>query len=178
MTEALEQQIQTLRSLYELERDSDGSSPWSIRRPLLPMAENEIPFEAVENEVAETIEPAMDEKGVTEHMYTRTLGELYVTQGALARALKVFQHLHKQDPVDAEIARRVEEIEADMLTKLESKKEVQVLDYDVADRGCLGSEEGASKADANEGLEEVEPARPLIGDYFKGPLTWKSRESS
>ncbi|SVB61171.1 uncharacterized protein METZ01_LOCUS214025 [marine metagenome] len=39
-------------------------------------AENDIPFEAVESELAEKIEPVMDEHGSAEHMYTRTLGEL------------------------------------------------------------------------------------------------------
>ena len=60
-------------------------------------AENDIPFEAVESELAEKIEPAMDEHGAAEHMYTRTLGELYFSQRVLVRALKVFQHLQEQE---------------------------------------------------------------------------------
>ena len=141
-------------------------------------AENDIPFEAVESELAEKIEPVMDEHGAAEHMYTRTLGELYFSQGVLVRALKVFQHLQEQDPIDLEISRRVNELEADILTELESKGEVQVLGHDVTDQGRSGPDAGTSKLDVNEGPEEVESTRPSIGDYLKGLLTWKSRESS
>ena len=86
--------------------------------------ENDIPFEAVESELAEKIEPVMDEHGAAEHMYTRTLGELYFSQGVLVRALKVFQYLQEQDPIDLEISRRVKELEDDILTELELKEEV------------------------------------------------------
>ena len=128
--------------------------------------------------MAETIEPTAEEHRAPEHLYTRTLGELYVTQGSLSRALKVFHYLHERDPVDLEIARRVEVLEGRILTELESKKEVQRLGYDVVNQGSLGSDAGTPRVDANECQGEAESERPLIGDYFRGLLTWESRESS
>jgi hypothetical protein len=132
------------------------------------------------DEAADEAAPAEpDDNGLGEPVYTRTLGELYVKQGATDQAIEVFRHLTSVSPGDAEIARRLEEIESGAsLDEEETAKpdqEVERLARDLAEGGNGTHDVESPFAWADEGgggTEDAEPG-PTIGDYFEGLLTWK-----
>ena len=134
-----------------------------------------------DGETAEKQEPEqeLDAEGPGEPLYTRTLGELYVKQGAVDQAIGVFRHLHEVDPSDAEIARRLEELESGEGIGVEDASdlddEVETLARELAEGGHHGDEVESPFAWAGEGDggEQDDEARPSIGDYFEGLFTWK-----
>ena len=100
-------------------------------------------------------------------------------QGATDQAIAVFRHLSEVSPDDAEITRRLEEIESgSSLDEEETAKpdrEVETLARELAEGGHGEHDVESPFAWADEGgggAEDAEPG-PTIGDYFEGLLTWK-----
>ncbi|MDH3424492.1 MAG: hypothetical protein OEN00_15970 [Gemmatimonadota bacterium] len=136
----------------------------------------------VDDEANEAPAPAqeLDSDGPGEPVYTRTLGELYVKQGAVDQAIEVFRHLRDVNPDDTEIARRLEELESgEGIGGAEDAgdpdEEVETLARELAEGGHHVDEVESPFAWADDGDagEQDEEARPTIGDYFERLFTWK-----
>ena len=69
-------------------------------------------------------------------MYTRTLAELYASQGAARQAIEVLRRILAENPADEEIARRVEELEAGASQAPVAEEEVETLARDLAASGA------------------------------------------
>jgi hypothetical protein len=132
-----------------------------------------------------------DEDEVQVPVYTRTLAELYVKQGALDRALTVLRHLRDRDPRDHDIARRIADLEAgvveseppspvgapraDEFVTLETDEEVETLARDLAQFGHSSHDVDSPFAWGESDPEEVRSG-PTIRDYFQGMLDWEMEE--
>jgi hypothetical protein len=120
-------------------------------------------------------------------MYTRTLAELYASQGAVKQALEVLQHLRSLNPDDTEIARRIVELEtggaaASSVPPVElgiaarREEEVEALARDLAESGNARHEVESPFAWAEKEPEHSGQASgPTIREYFDGLLNWEPR---
>jgi tetratricopeptide (TPR) repeat protein len=129
---------------------------------------------AVEAEEAEPATPESegeDEEGVGEPVYTRTLAELYVKQGAFDEALKVYRHLAELSPGDERIAKRIEELESGVLPEGgEHAEEVEAVTEVLTAEG--------DDVEVEPDTTETEASAPSIRDYFDGLLNWKPDKHS
>jgi len=144
-----------------------------------------------------TVSAATDADDDDDHMpgepvYTKTLAELYVKQGAIGQALEVYRHLAELHPGDGDIARRIVALESGGgveeghgVLSDETEEEVEALarelsehgnhaDHDVDSPYTLHEPAEAREAEAEEPAEEG----PTIGDYFEGLLGWRSEKHS
>ncbi|HUP52527.1 MAG TPA: hypothetical protein VM198_08625 [Longimicrobiales bacterium] len=153
-------------------------------------------------EEAETVAPPVedddpDDEGAGGPVYTRTLAELYVKQGAVDRALGVLRHLSASDPDNRELADRIAQLEEGgdgAVAELEGEapgrrpeqsdasdepeEEVESLARDLAQSG-----EGAHDVDTpfawgEQEAEEPPSEGPTIRDYFDGLLSWEPEEDA
>ncbi|MEQ1856206.1 MAG: hypothetical protein ABL963_07045, partial [Longimicrobiales bacterium] len=116
-------------------------------------------------------------------VFTRTLAELYAAQGASTQAIEVLRFLQSQDPGDAEIARRVSEIEAAALptepvdggAAARKDAEVEALARDLAEGGAGRHEVESPFAWTEKEPEAAEMGGPTIREYFDGLLNWEPR---
>jgi hypothetical protein len=144
-----------------------------------------------------------DPDAVQVPLYTRTLAELYVKQGAVDRALAVLRHLRDRDPRDHDLARRISELESGVVETAplppvpprrteeaaadqppaarpaadEPEEEVETLARDLAHSGREGHEVESPFAWGESAAEEP-PVGPTIRDYFEGMLEWEPEERS
>jgi hypothetical protein len=141
---------------------------------LKPAAEVEtIPEDSAVVSADDPSDDTPEDEGLGEPVYTRTLGELYVKQGAIDEAIDVFRHLSEVNPGDMDIARRLEELEAGEVGE-GTDQEVETLARELAEPGHDEHEVASPFAWAED--EEVSgppESGPTIGDYFSGLLTWK-----
>jgi len=120
-----------------------------------------------------------DDEGVGEPVYTRTLAELYVKQGAFDEALKVYRHLAELSPDDDQIARRIEELESGLLPdEIPHPEETESLARDLAASGDGEHEVESPFAWSEDEAGEPEEERSSIKDYFDGLLNWKPEKHS
>jgi hypothetical protein len=136
-------------------------------------------------EEAETVAPPVedddpDDEGAGGPVYTRTLAELYVKQGAVDRALGVLRHLSASDPDNRELADRIAQLEQPEQSDAsdEPEEEVESLARDLAQSG-----EGAHDVDTpfawgEQEAEEPPSEGPTIRDYFDGLLSWEPEEDA
>jgi hypothetical protein len=160
-------------------------------------------------EEAETVAPPVedddpDDEGAGGPVYTRTLAELYVKQGAVDRALGVLRHLSASDRDNRELADRIAQLEEGgdgAVAELEGEapgrrqtgqpeqsdasdasdepeEEVESLARDLAQSG-----EGAHDVDTpfawgEQEAEEPPSEGPTIRDYFDGLLSWEPEEDA
>jgi hypothetical protein len=124
-----------------------------------------------------------DEDG--EPVYTRTLAELYVAQGATKQAIEVLRHLRAKTPADEEITRRLVELEAgaasaapEAATKGDERdEEIEALARDLAEGGSARHEVDTPFAWAESEPEaSPQPSGPTIREYFDGLLNWEPRD--
>jgi len=117
-------------------------------------------------------------------IYTRTLAELYAAQGASKQALRVLRHLLNENPQDADLARRIAEVESGtprqpVAPEPQHEEEVDTLARELAESG-RGSQEVDSPFTWS-GQEAEGPASvggPTIREYFEGLLDWQPREDT
>jgi hypothetical protein len=137
----------------------------------------------VDDDEAEAEAPAApEEQG--QPVFTRTLAELYAAQGATKQAVDVLKHLHAQDPADADLGRRIAELEAegsplpaaDLGAEAKREAEVEALARDLAESG-----QGRHDVDTPFAWTDEEPESstktggPTIREYFDGLLNWEPR---
>ena len=116
-----------------------------------------------------------------EPVYTRTLAELYASQGAVKEAVGVLRRILADHPADEEIARRVAELEAGGIqVPIEiEEEEVETLARDLAESGATRHDVESPFAWAEKEPEAtVEVAGPTIREYFDGLLRWEPREEA
>jgi hypothetical protein len=140
-----------------------------------PMTVSVAPAEVVES----SADPAEDHG---EPIYTRTLAELYAAQGASKQALRVLRHLLSENPHDADLVRRIAEVEAGTPRQpaiQEPEEEVDTLARDLAESGRSAPEADSPfnwSAPEPEGQASV--GGPTIREYFEGLLDWEPRDDS
>lgn len=83
--------------------DDGGSAP-------APEAGGPVESPALEDPLGEG--PGEGGEAPGEPLVTRTLGELYVKQGLVERAIGVYEHLLRRDPGNAELAERLDDLRA------------------------------------------------------------------
>lgn len=138
-----------------------------------PEPEEEAPAIGAEEAEPESPESeSRDEEGVGEPVYTRTLAELYVRQGAFDEALKVYRHLAELSPGDDRIAQRIAELESGVLP--EEGEHVEEAESMAGDFTGEGDDEVEVESDAT----DADEAAPSIKDYFDGLLNWKPGKDS
>jgi hypothetical protein len=131
--------------------------------------------------VAPSASTTPDEDG--EPVYTRTLAELYASQGASKQAVTVLRHLLAANPSDQELTSRIAELEAGAASvvsahlEVEEEEEVETLARDLAESGAGGHEVHSPFAWAEE-LETAKAAGPTMREYFEGLLNWEPREGA
>ncbi|MSR20701.1 MAG: hypothetical protein EXR91_06945 [Gemmatimonadetes bacterium] len=127
--------------------------------------------------VAESVAVPEDEG---EPVYTRTLAELYASQGAVKEAVGVLRRILADNPADEEVSRRVAELEAGGIqVPIEEEEEVETLARDLAESGATRHDVESPFAWADKGPEATaEVAGPTIREYFDGLLRWEPREES
>jgi tetratricopeptide (TPR) repeat protein len=121
-------------------------------------------------------------------IYTRTLAELYAAQGATKEAVAVLRHLLNEKPQDAELTRRIDELEAGGASATkeraqarteEHEDEVETLARDLAQRGGLARDVDSPFAwTEREASESAGIEGPTIREYFDGLLGWEPREGA
>jgi tetratricopeptide (TPR) repeat protein len=150
--------------------------------------EDEGPEASTEPEAEESAERVPraaedDDESLGEPVYTRTLAELYVKQGAVDQALAVYRHLAELSPSDVQIARRIEELESGLLPEGEGAKASP--EQGTAPRAPEPAADADREHDVgtplarNEEQKEASEAgesEASIDDYFQGLLTWKPGE--
>jgi hypothetical protein len=161
-------------------------------------------------EEGETVAPVDDHDGdddeAGEPVYTRTLAELYVKQGAVDRALAVLRHLSASDPENRELADRIAQLEvggdgaggeprdeaagarrtwqpeqsnASDETKVDETEEgVEWLARDLAQSGEGAHDVETPFAWGEQEAEEPPSEGPTIRDYFDGLLSWEPGEDA
>ena len=127
--------------------------------------------------VAESV-AVPDDEG--EPVYTRTLAELYASQGAVKEAVGVLRRILADNPADEEVSRRVAELEAGGIqVPIEEEEEVETLARDLAESGATRHDVESPFAWADKEPEATaEVAGPTIREYFDGLLRWEPREES
>jgi len=105
-----------------------------------------------------------------EPIFTRTLAELYVRQGAVDKAAEVYRHLIERKPGDAELVRRLEELESGAAS----------VDDSTAGGEPTTSPKVAAPTRAEPATDEEKREEsggpPPIDSYFEGLLAWKPRK--
>jgi hypothetical protein len=138
--------------------------------------------EAAEPEVAEAedsdiVDAAPDESPLQIH--TRTMAELYVTQGLVDRAIEVYEHLLRKDPDDTETRLRLSVLKAgdEPVADEVDDDDIETLARDLAQSGDEEHEVDTPFAWADDDLEEQsdEIDEPSIGNFF-GDLLGYVRE--
>jgi tetratricopeptide (TPR) repeat protein len=154
-------------------------------------------------EEAETVAPVedddVDDAGAGEPVYTRTLAELYVKQGAVDRALGVLRHLLAADPDNRDLVDRIAQLEAgddgaiaeppgggsghrrtrqpeESDVADEPEEEVESLARDLAQSGESEHDVETPFAWGEQESEAAPPEGPTIRDYFDGLLSWDPEE--
>ncbi len=131
---------------------------------------------------APPVEPADSEALADDHgepIYTRTLAELYVAQGATREALRVLRHLQSESPKDADLARRIAEVEAGTARQPaaeEAEEEVDTLARDLAESGRGGPEVDSPFNWSPPDEDAASGGGPTIREYFEELLDWEPRE--
>jgi tetratricopeptide (TPR) repeat protein len=147
-----------------------------------PEAEEEeeapAPVEADESESATPQSEGEEDEGVGEPVYTRTLAELYVKQGAFDEALKVYRHLAELSPGDDRIAQRIEELGSGLLPEEDEHADgAEATTRELGDEG--GHEvEVEIEREIEPGATGAEASPSSIQDYFEGLLNWKPGKHS
>jgi len=138
-------------------------------------------------EEAETVAPPVedddpDDEGAGGPVYTRTLAELYVKQGAVDRALGVLRHLSASAPDNRELADRIAQLEegGDGASDAsdEPEEEVESLARDLAQSGEGAHDVETPFAWGEQEAEEPPSEGPTIRDYFDGLLSWEPEEDA
>jgi hypothetical protein len=133
-----------------------------------------------------SVELPTDSEGPTEDqgepIYTRTLAELYAAQGASKQALRVLRHLLSENPQDADLSRRIAEVESGTPRPPvveEPEEEVDTLARDLAESGRGGPDRDSpfnwSPPDAE---SSASAGGPSIREYFEGLLQWEPPEDA
>lgn len=127
-----------------------------------------------------------------EPVYTRTLAELYVSQGFTDKALDVYRHLSSVEPDAKDLSARIAELEggpvgtADRVTPSEmgapeaTEEEVETLARDLAEVGADDHEVDTPFAWSEDAAADVSSTREdgsTIGEYFDQLLGWGERET-
>jgi tetratricopeptide (TPR) repeat protein len=162
-----------------IDLDALGPGPTSDESEAESEAEEEAE-PVVEAEDASTPDSASEEEeGVGEPVYTRTLAELYVQQGAIDEALKVYRHLAELSPGDDHIARRIQELESGLLPEGSAHpEETEWLARDLAAGGDGEHDVESPFSWSGEEASESEEPGSSIEDYFDGLLGWKPDQRS
>jgi tetratricopeptide (TPR) repeat protein len=134
---------------------------------------------AVEEEVMGFDVLAPDEPVPAEQIQTRTMADLYVTQGLIGRAIDVYEHLVDEAPDDRGLRARLEELRAGGVESLEAEErddgEVEALARDLAASGEAEHEVDTPFAWSEE-LDEQETDAvdgPSIGRFFEDLLSYE-----
>jgi tetratricopeptide (TPR) repeat protein len=134
---------------------------------------------AVEEEVMGFDVLAPDEPVLAEQIQTRTMADLYVTQGLIGRAIDVYEHLVDEAPDDRGVRARLEELRAGGVESLEAEErddgEVEALARDLAASGEAEHEVDTPFAWSEE-LDEQETDAvdgPSIGRFFEDLLSYE-----
>ena len=121
---------------------------------------------------------APDEPVPAEQIQTRTMADLYVTQGLIDRAIDVYEHLVDDAPDDRGLRARLEEVRAGGVESPEAEErddvEVETLARDLAASGEAEHEVDTPFAWAEE-LDEQEADvvdGPSIGRFFEDLLSY------
>jgi len=123
-----------------------------------------------------------DELPDAEPLVTRTMAELYARKGLTDRALGVFRQLLEVSPGDAELRRRVEELDQSFapLAVAEPSTPAAEIEPEVADHqwasGALEAHHDVETPFAWTGAEEPEEApapERTLGAYFQRMLAWE-----
>jgi hypothetical protein len=142
-------------------------------------------------------DPESEEGEAGEPVYSRTLAELYVKQGAVARALGVLRHLHGADPGNRELADRIAQLERGVDApraepsaekprdrrawqpegpEEERDEEVESLARDLSHAGDEGHDVDTPFAWGEQEPEARGSEGPTILEYFDGMLSWEPGE--
>jgi hypothetical protein len=121
-------------------------------------------------------------------IYTRTIAELYVAQGAASRAADVYRHLLEADPDDEALSARLAELESQVRAEAmqdgeatsdtsgstdEGDEHVESLARDLAETGDGTHDVDTPFAWTEEAPPvEVDPDAPPVSDYFSRMLGW------
>jgi tetratricopeptide (TPR) repeat protein len=127
-----------------------------------------------------------DDDSPGEPVYTRTLAEIYVKQGAPEKALDVLRHLHALNPDDTDLERRIEALESGETSAAvaqppstdadeDVEEELEILARELADNRNDAENEVESPFGWDDAAAETEAAESdsSIDDYFQGLLSWK-----
>ena len=114
-----------------------------------------------------------------EPVYTRTLAELYASQGAVKEAVGVLRRILADNPADQDVSRRVAELEAGWIQVPMEEEEVEILARDLAESGATRHDVESPFAWAEKEPEATaEVVGPTIREYFDGLLRWEPREEA
>lgn len=94
--------LMTLRMLLELEVQREAAGRGTTARKLLALDDSDPLARRVLSEQIKTATP----------FTTRSVAELYHSQGYLSEALRIYKELARQKPDDAEIAAKIKQLEA------------------------------------------------------------------
>jgi predicted Zn-dependent protease len=116
-------------------------------------------------------------------IYTRTIAELYVTQGAVDRAIDVYRNLVAAEPDDPHLSDRLAELSAQAAgeggnpaqagSEVDNDAGVESLARDLAASGDDTHEVDTPFAWTEEGADEDPTDAPPISDYFSQMQDWK-----
>ena len=124
--------------------------------------------EAAEAEDPDVVDAAPDES--PQQIHTRTMAELYVTQGLVDRAIEVYEHVLRKDPDDTETRLRLSVLKAgdEPVADEVDDDEVETLARDLAQSGDEEHEVDTPFAWPDDDLEEQsdETDEPSIGNFF------------
>lgn len=128
----------------------------------------------------------------SEPVYTRTLAELYVSQGFTDKALDVYRHLSAVEPDAEDLSPRIAELEGGPVGTVDpvipseagapkaTEEEVETLARDLAEVGSDDHEVDTPFAwseDAAADVSSTEKEGSTIGGYFDQLLSWGERET-
>jgi tetratricopeptide (TPR) repeat protein len=111
--------------------------------------------------------PELLEEGSDRSLFTRTMGDLYASQGFLEQAVEVYRHLSANDPEDAELSIRFAELRVRFGAVTESEEEASPQDPLKGGRILAGSVGEFESSERTRG-----PGQRSIRSYFADLLAW------
>lgn len=128
----------------------------------------------------EALAPELDDQPLV----TRTMAELFVSQGLVDRALEVFRQLLEVTPGDAGLRQRVAELSARLEEPPTSEPDARVTDEDDLSGHAWDAHAQADHHDVEtpfawtrQDAEETSAAGPPVSDYFGAMLGWEADAS-
>ena len=120
-------------------------------------------------------------------IYTRTIAELYITQGAVDRAVDVYRHLVEAEPGNTDLTQRLALLEAQLageaapdaeaeesaVPDMSDEETVESLARHLAESGDATHDVDTPFAWTAEETADAPSDAPPIGEYFTRILAWK-----